>query len=249
MHIGVYSPRPEILNQIKKAAEDLNSTAHLNLYIHEYGCFEELTTSITCIPLDFLFYDTQIDSNPIGNMRQVAHTLPKCAMIIVCDDARHALLGYSVRAVDYLITPLLHNDLINFLSKCIRERLVKNDLYLSIKINGVWAQVGMKSITYMESSGHTMIFHLNDGRELRNISHYRDYQDMLNLNPDYFRCHKSYVVNMHYVKDYDPNAFTLYDGTSVNISRPYRQAARSMYATYITQTTSNELEFINLSIN
>ena len=41
---------------------------------------------------------------------------------------------------------------------------------------------------------------------------------------------------MRYVVDWDLNYLTLYDGNTVNISRPYRQATRSFYACYVTQS-------------
>ncbi len=98
----------------------------------------------------------------------------------------------------------------------------------------------MGHITYLESVGHSLIFHLADRRRLKVQSGFKDYQSLLDLNPDYFRCHKSYVVNMSYVKEWSPTAFTLKDGDEVNISRPYRQAARSMYACYVTQPLSKK---------
>ena len=41
---------------------------------------------------------------------------------------------------------------------------------------------------------------------------------------------------MRYVVGWDLNNLTLFDGQTVNISRPYRQAARSYYACYVTQS-------------
>ena len=47
---------------------------------------------------------------------------------------------------------------------------------------------------------------------------------------------KSYVVNLRYVRTWEMDSFTLADGSVVNISRPYWQTARSVYACYLTQS-------------
>lgn len=65
---------------------------------------------------------------------------------------------------------------------------------------------------------------------------FRDYQSLLDLNTSFLRCHKSYMVNLEYVEKWEMERFTLADGGEVNISRPYRQMARSVYACHVAQT-------------
>lgn len=236
MQIGLYSPRQELLAQMRRALEEFNETAYLDLILRSYGEYAELSASLTDLPLDILFYDTERDPDPKEALQRIMHTIPNCCLILICDDARHALMGYSVKATDYLLTPLDEEDLIATLARFLRQRMESREHYLPVKINGVWSRLNMRHITYLESAGHSLIFHVNDGRTFRCIAHYRDYEGLLEMNPDFFRCHKSYVVNMRYVADWDLNSLTLTDGTSINISRPYRQITRSFYANYITRS-------------
>ena len=71
---------------------------------------------------------------------------------------------------------------------------------------------------------------------IRAAAGFRDYQNLLDLNTDFLRCHKSYVVNLRYVEHWEMDGFTLTDGSVVNISRPYWQTARGVYACYMTQS-------------
>lgn len=236
MQIGIYSPRPELLEQTRRALKDFVENAYLSLHIRGYDTYTALTASLTDAPLDILLYDTECSDDPKAELHRIMHTVPNCALILICDDARHALIGYSVKATDYLLTPLNDEDIISTVALFLRQRQENSEYYLPLKVNGVWSRLNMRHITYLESSGHNLIFHMNDGRTFRCIAHYRDYQGLLDMNPDFFRCHKSYVVNMRYVTDWDMNSLTLADGNSVNVSRPYRQVTRSFYACYVTQT-------------
>ena len=234
MQIGIYSPRPELLRQLSQPLEEFMEYANLSLTLRIYSDSAELNTSLSSAPLDLLLFDTEQSDDPMTQLQRISHTIPNGTLVLLCDDSRYALQGYSVHASDYLITPLSKDKVIGVLTTFLRKRLGQDTYYLPIRINSVWSRVNMDHITYLESAGHTMFFHLNDGRVLSAPVHYRDLEGLLDLNPDFFRCHKSYVVNLRYVVDWDMDRLTLADGNTVSISRPYRQIVRSIYACYVT---------------
>lgn len=235
MQIGLYSPRPSILAEEKAAVEELNRTACLDLTLRCCDSFEELFQGVSVLPLDILFYDMEGGRDAREELKRLLQTIPNCRLVLLSDSEQHAVFGYALRAAGYLTTPLDREEFLSQLIYLIRERVQAKEQFLPIKVNGVWSQLNMGHITYVESSGHSLIFHLSDSRRFKVQSGFREYQSLLDLNPDYFRCHKSYVVNMSYVKDWSLTAFTLNNGEEVNISRPYRQTARSVYACYVTK--------------
>ena len=72
------------------------------------------------------------------------------------------------------------------------------------------------------------------------IAAFRDYQPLLDMNRHFFRCHKSYVVNLRHVAELEQNSFLLKNGDRVNVSRPYRQITRSFFARYVTEQYDRE---------
>lgn len=236
MQIGLYSPRPSLLEEQRAAAAELNETACLDLELRCFDSYDALSQCVSSIPLDILFYDTEGSENAENELIRLVQTVPNCRLVLLSDSERHAVFGYALRAAGYLTTPLDREDFLSQLIYLIRERIQAKEQFLPIKINGIWSQLAMKHITYAESVGHSLVFHMDDRREFKVMAGFRDYQNLLDLNSDFFRCHKSYMVNMSHVKEWTLTAFQLTDGDSVNISRPYRQAARSMYACYVTRS-------------
>lgn len=236
MQVGLYSPRAALLEQQRAAAEEFNQTACLDLTLRCFENYRELSQGITNAPLDILFYDTEESRDLEAQLMRVFQTLPNCRLVLLSDSERHAVFGYAVKAAGYLTLPLDSEDFLSTLILLLRERLQAKEQFLPVKVNGVWSQLNMRHITYLESSGHSLIFHMNSGRSIRVAAGFKDYQSLLDLNTDFLRCHKSYMVNLCYVKSWEMDSFTLTDGSVVNISRPYWQTARSVYACYITQS-------------
>lgn len=235
MRIGLYSPRSALLEEQGSAVEEFNSTACLDLELARFSTYDQLIQGVSALPLDVLFYDTEESRDAEGELLRLVQTLPNCRLVLLSDSERHAVFGYAIRAAGYLTTPLDREEFLSQLIALIREHIQRKEQFLPLKVNGVWTRLDMGHITYVESAGHSLLFHLSDRRELKVMAGFKDYQRLLDLNADFFRCHKSYMVNMRYVKDWSLTAFLLNDGDEVNISRPYRQAARSMYACYVTK--------------
>lgn len=235
MRIGLYSPRPALLEEQRQVVEEFNGTACLDLELQSYDTYDALMQGASNLPFDMLFYDTEGSRDAEEELLRLVQTAPNCRLVLLSDSERHAVFGYALRAVGYITTPLDKEEYLSLLIHLIREQVQKKEQFLPLKVNGVWSQLDMSHITYVESAGHSLLFHLSDKRELKVMAGFRDYQRLLDLNPDFFRYHKSYMVNMRYVREWSLTAFTLKDGDEVNISRPYRQAARSMYACYVTK--------------
>lgn len=236
MQIGIYSPRRELLDWQLNAIDEFNRTACLDLTVHAYSDHQALEQAATNIPIDILSYDADTGDEVRERLERVAHTLPNCRIFLISESERHAVFGYSIRAAGYLLLPLDEEEFFSMFAALLREKIQTKEQFLPIKINGVWSQISTHHITHLESRGHNLIFHLNDGKQLRAAAGFRDYQSLLDLNTNYLRCHKSYMVNLQYVQNWEMDRFHMTDGSEVNISRPYWQTARKVYACYVAQT-------------
>ena len=234
MHIGIYCPEPRELERQCEAAEEFIETSCLDLTVHPFETYRSLLSALTDKPLEVLFYSVRSDEEPEERVREVMRVIPGCALVLVGEDIRLAVFGYEVQAADFLLAPLDPEDLISSLARLLRRRMEAREQYLPIKISGVWSRLNTAHILYMESAGHSLIFHMDDGRQFRSISSFKDYQSLIALNRHFFRCHKSYVINLSHAARLEQNSFILDSGETVNISRPYRQITRSYYARYVT---------------
>ena len=179
MQVGLYSPRAALLEQQRTAVEEFQQTACLDLTLRCFESYRELSQGITNAPLDILFYDTEESRELETQLMRIFQTLPNCRLVLLSDSERHAVFGYAVKAAGYLTLPLDSEDFLSTLILLLRERLQSKEQFLPVKVNGVWSRLNMRHITYLESSGHNLIFHMNNGRSIRAAAGFRDYQSLL----------------------------------------------------------------------
>ncbi len=197
--------------------------------------YQELTQKVNAFPMDILVFDMEGDRDAENQLLRIAQTMPNCALVLLSDSERHAVFGYAVHAMGYVKTPIDPEAFLSTLVYLIRTRVQKKEQFLPVKVNGVWSQISTRHIVYLESEGHSLIFHLEDGRDFKTSANFRQYQNILDITPDFVRCHKSYVVNLNHVKAWEMDRFTLRGGAKVSISRPYWQTVRSLYACHVTR--------------
>lgn len=156
-----------------------------------------------------------------------------CSCYLLDKDETHGLFGYQVRARDFLIKPVEKGKLLKIVSEEVkrqRENLVKE---IKVKVEGLWKAIVPASILYVESMGHSLIFHMVSGRDIKFVATFKEYYPILNMFPRFLRCHQSYILNLDYVSDMKSDVFLLGSGEEINISRQYRRECRQYYIEYM----------------
>lgn len=115
------------------------------------------------------------------------------------------------------------------LTRIIKQRFEPQLESIKVKVSGIWVPLPLSKMLYVESSGHNVIFHMQDGSEFRMLASLREYFPSLNVNKNFLCCHKSYVVNLDYVTEMAVSEFILTNGEHVSISRQFRQISKSYY--------------------
>ena len=236
MRIGFYSPNPELLRQEFAIMEEFNRTACLDLTLHCYDSHQALTRDITKNALDILVYDMDDHPQAQSRVQRITQIVPNCRVILLSSTQKYALFGYTVHAAGYLLAPLDADQFLSVLIDLIRQKMQLTQPYLPVKIHGVWSQIDLDHIAFLESCAHSLIFHLDDGRQIKVTSSFKEYENLLSLKSNFVRCHKSYIINLDHVKTWEMDNFTLENDRTVKISRPYWQTVRKTYACYLVQT-------------
>lgn len=125
-----------------------------------------------------------------------------------------AVKAFKLSAVDYLLKPLLIDDLINAIarferrfmsSKNIETLAKKNEIQnnkIAIPIGQSIRFIDLDDIVFLKADNtYTEIF-LEDNSKLVVSRTLKNFEEVLQENPKFFRCHKSYMVNRDYVVDY-----------------------------------------------
>ncbi len=234
MQIGVYSPREKLRREIGRLIEEFDHSACLSLNVRLYGEYTEMLKQSTEAPMEVLFFDTENCPDLKTRLKWASQALPTCSLALLGNDEKNAVFGYAVHAAEFLTFPSDEEEFFSTLARLLRERVRLKTEFIPVRIQGVWQRVNKERVSYVRSDGHNLMFRMDDGRDLRIFGAFREYEPLLDVYADYFRCHKSYMVNAKHVAKWDMSELTMDNGETVAISRPYRQAVRSFYAAYAT---------------
>jgi DNA-binding LytR/AlgR family response regulator len=124
--------------------------------------------------------------------------------------------GYEVRAYRYLLKPIKYEDLKKHISSCIKEVYEKNK-YLLIKIKGDAFKLKLSEITHIEvRREYVTINTVSNTYEIKSAMN--NIEKDINSN-SFYRCHKSFLVNLEYIESIKQYVAILENKVEVPISR------------------------------
>ncbi|MFH2096904.1 MAG: LytTR family DNA-binding domain-containing protein [Bacteroidota bacterium] len=159
-------------------------------------------------------------------------------VIFVTAYNQYALKAIKFSAVDYILKPIDIYEFITAVNKVVENRKkgvsfddkyltllenlrTKNPSRLAIPTSDGTEYLGIKNIIRLEADrSYTMIF-MNDGKRHMVSKSLSEFEDLLSEN-DFFRIHKSHIVNLDHVKKHikhDGGYAEMTDGSKIMISR------------------------------
>lgn len=114
---------------------------------------------------------------------------------------------YKVEAMDYIskddesmLATRISNCIDVAVERYLGQNSEKNDSIL-IQSEGVSIKLSMSEILFIESSTtpHRLLVHLDN----RQVKYYGKIKDVEKLNPLFYRCHQSFVVNVNNIEEVD----------------------------------------------
>lgn len=170
---------------------------------------------------DIIFLDIQMDRM---NGMQAAEKLrlydDNCYIIFVTVLKEFVFEAFEVNAANYLLKPLSDQKLMNTLDKIVKQLENREGQYLTIhKGQSSW-KINIEDIFYCEVIKRIIYIH-----QQGSVMDYYETIECLekNLPSNFFRCHRSYIINLHHVKGYQNNYVIMKNADSIPVSRLRQQ--------------------------
>ncbi len=204
---------------------------------------EKLLREYKVRKFDLIFMDIYMNGmsgvEAVTAIRKIDENVPVAFTTTSTD---YTLESYRLEALKYIEKPVK--------SKAVHELLElaqlkkENTPRLMLKIKGKDISVPFERILYAEQKAHTLFLFL-EGGEVLQANEKLDNIEKQFEERNFFRCHKSYLVNFAYVKNLDKElmVFSIKEGHNVHIRRESMSKARKTFEAYLfdrTRRMSNE---------
>lgn len=161
-------------------------------------------------------------------------------LIFVTSYSEHAVRAFQLSAIDYLLKPIDDNLLAKALEKvrkkqnykaAERAELLKENLLaampkrIALPYNGGVHFIDTNEILYLKADNVYTDIYLVNGTPLTVSKTMKEFDAML-AKPQFFRCHRSYLLNMAMVKEYittDGGEIVMQNNTTLPLARDRKE--------------------------
>lgn len=170
--------------------------------------------------------------------RQIRMTGSENVIIYITSSEDYALDAYKVRAVRYLLKPIDENKLFEALNYAFSYTRSKTEPSYTIKTkNGLLTRTYSK-IEYIENAGRKLEVHLSDGEILKSLFIRRSFEEEvqeLTAHKNFLLIHKSFLVNLNYVKQLTAESITMNSGRQLPVSRANSAKVKREYLLFVSE--------------
>ena len=157
-----------------------------------------------------------------------------CILVFTTTSTDHALEGFKVRAMHYLVKPYTEEELSSLIDE-ILPRIPASEKKLTVKVNGSDLQIPFKTIVHADHFSHMIHIHTTKEKELVIRQSFGTFTAPLKEDSRFFICNRGTIINMEHAVDFDGTMFLLDDGSKIVVSRELCKPARQHFMDYLFQ--------------
>lgn len=219
----------EILkNYLEQILNEINSKYEILIFNSGEELFKNYPDNI-----DIFLLDIQMDGlNGMEVARKIRQIDKKEVEIIFTTSLiEYIQEGYEVRAYRYLLKPIKLEDLKKHIILCIEELTKNKEIYIAVNEKNNTCKVKISEITYIEIQKREMTIHTINEDYTINSSMSKLENELSKYN--FYRCHKSFMVNIDFIKNIKQYIAILDNKEEVPISRYRFKETKSRFLSYL----------------
>ena len=204
----------------------------LSLQVHFFVSGEELLQSVRrANACQVLFLDIYMPGiSGVETARRLRAAGYGASIVFATTSTDHGVDSFEVRASDYLVKPFRQEEVDRALDWCL-EHMPEPLRSLSVYAEGETQEFPLASVLYIEVLGHQS--HIHTLRQTVVVRKSLDDLERAVDSPDFFRCHRSFLVNLNHAERIESSDFLMSDGARIPISSANLPRARNIFTDWI----------------
>lgn len=204
----------------------------LSLQVRFFVSGEELLQSVRrANACQVLFLDIYMPGiSGVETARRLRAAGYGASIVFATTSTDHGVDSFEVRASDYLVKPFRQEEVDRALDWCL-EHMPEPLRSLSVYAEGETQEFPLASVLYIEVLGHQS--HIHTLRQTVVVRKSLDDLERAVDSPDFFRCHRSFLVNLNHVERIESSDFLMSDGARIPISSPNLPRARDTFLDWV----------------
>lgn len=218
IQIAIVDDERDDLCELSKKVELFFSHKVLPFQIHTFLSGQNLIQSSRIY--DLIFLDIQMTGmSGLETAKQIRKSSISALLVFVTILPEYVFDAFEVDASDYLIKPI-DNQRFDRLMQRLYGKIRRKDQQTFLLSNHPYKSLLFREIFYCEAVNHKVEIHTN--KEVYTVRFkIEDLEKQLDCR--FFRCHRSYLINLAYVRGYEQGLALLSNAEKVPVSRLRKQ--------------------------
>ena len=198
-----------------------------------FKCGEDFLNNYSIESYDLIIMDIIMNKiTGIDVIKSIREIGDNTLVAFITSSLDYALESYRLNAVKYIEKPINNKQIFNLLE--IAHIKIKNTPSFTIKKNGEDYSIPYNRIVYLEQQGRNLIIHIL-GNNIIEINEKIDKIESQFIRQSFIRCHKSYSVNLSYIKSLNKDLclFEMKEGGNAYIRRESMSQSKKAYEDYL----------------
>lgn len=236
LNIAICDDDLEFCGKLESILVEIEKQEKIKMSIDIYQSGEVLIKAIeaekTCY--DMIFMDIEMEGmDGLETAKRIRKKDEIVVLIYVTGYESYAIEAYEVQPFRFIVKPIDREKIYKYFMKAY-EKIMAGDFYFRYKFKKSYFRVLVNDIMYFESEKRVIKIHLQDGSVRRFYEKLNNIENRMKQEKvDFYRLHKSLLVNTRYIvrKSYDH--VELANGTLLDISEDKRREMGEIYVELI----------------
>lgn len=169
--------------------------------------------------------------------RRIREADQRAVIVYITVSREFAFEAFGVRAFQYLQKPVEKEALYDILDMIVRGLKRRQNHKICIRTRTGLVNVNAADIIYVENISRCAVYMLKTGEQVVSICNRGSFEKsvgLLNGHSAFVQPHKSYFVNMDFIRNLGPKSLILDDGTQIAVSRNRFADTKKAYLKFLS---------------
>ena len=194
-----------------------------------FGDGDLLITAHSKNPFDIILLDVVMPLiNGIDTAQELRQEDKTVKIVFLTASPEYAVDSYRVKASNYLLKPIDSERLYRCLEE-LKQEILEDGKAISLRSGNTIHRVQLRHIEHVEAQGKQVLVVLLEGQYIRATEPFYAFEEKLGLEEGFFKCHRSYIVNLYKIRSYSQSEITMKSGCRIPISRSGQKEFERVY--------------------
>ncbi len=216
LHIAICDDEQYMLDKISTMAVDFFHGKNMEITIAQFSNGEELLKYNRTI--DILFLDIQMNGmDGMETARKLRRRKFKGFLIFITVLKEMVFQAFTVQAYDYLVKPIEEKHFEKTMERLLASMQNASEASLLVQKGYESSIISFEDIVFCEIIDRKVYLHLASSEV---VDFYERIENLeTKLDDRFFRCHRSFLINLKYLKSYKNGTAYLEGGKEIPVSR------------------------------